>query len=347
MTKQQPLGPPALALFIGLVSGTLAYFINMPLPWMLGSMIGTTIAALFGVTIAAPMRLRPIVIPIIGVMIGSAITAEIWQQIGQWAGTLMILPIVLFASGGVSFLIYRKIGGYDSTTAFFSSMPGGLNEMLLMGGEAGGDERKIALAHAARILLVIFMVALFFGIFMGVRSGSNGAAWIAVTEPSLVDYALLIGCIIIGVPIGKRLNLPAAMMFGPMILSGLAHLFGWITIAPPTIFIIAAQVVMGAIIGCRFVGAKLRDIAHDLGLAAIASFLMLIVAGLLSLITAWSIGIPLSQTFLAFAPGGLTEMSLLTLAIGQDVAFVSIVHLIRITLVIGVAPAIFGVFSKR
>jgi uncharacterized membrane protein AbrB (regulator of aidB expression) len=52
-------------------------------------------------------------------------------------------------------------------------------------------------------------------------------------------------------------------------------------------------------------------------------------------------GIPLAQAFLAFSPGGLTEMSLLTLAMGQDVAYVSIMHIIRITMVIAVAPFAF------
>lgn len=347
MMRMQHLGPPALALLIGCISGTLAYLINMPLPWMLGAMIGVTVAALSGAPIQAPMPLRPIVIPIIGVMIGSSITPEIWEQISQWLGTLAVLPFVLIATAAISYTIYRRIGGYDKTTAFFSSMPGGLNEMLIMGGDAGGDERKIALAHAARVLLVIFMVALFFGFFLGVRSGANSAAWTALDEPSLRDYAILVACMVVGVPLGSRVGLPAPQVFGPMILSGIAHLAGWVTIAPPTVFIISAQVVMGTIIGCRFVGASLREIGHDLLLAVMATFVMLIAAGLFASATSWSVGMPLSQTFLAFAPGGLTEMSLLTLAIGQDVAFVSIIHLIRITLVIGIAPALFGVFAKR
>ena len=128
----QRLGPTLLALIIGLTSGTLAYLINMPLPWMLGSMLGVTVAAMSGAPIKAPARLRPIVIPIIGVMLGSSITAEVLSLLGQWAQTLLILPVVLIVSGGISFFVYRRFGGYDPTTAFYSSMPGGLNEMLLM-----------------------------------------------------------------------------------------------------------------------------------------------------------------------------------------------------------------------
>ena len=58
-------------------------------------------------------------------------------------------------------------------------------------------------------------------------------------------------------------------------------------------------------------------------------------------------GMPLAQAFLAYAPGGLTEMSLLTLAIGQDVTYVSVIHVIRITLVIAAAPLVFAMIRKR
>ena len=34
-------------------------------------------------------------------------------------------------------------------------MPGGLNDMTILGGAMGGEERSIALAHALRILTVV------------------------------------------------------------------------------------------------------------------------------------------------------------------------------------------------
>ena len=51
--------------------------------------------------------------------------------------------------------------------------------------------------------------------------------------------------------------------------------------------------------------------------------------------------------FLAFSQGGLAEMSLLALAMGQDVAYVSVLHVVRITLTIGGAGAVFGWFGPR
>jgi uncharacterized membrane protein AbrB (regulator of aidB expression) len=69
--------------------------------------------------------------------------------------------------------------------------------------------------------------------------------------------------------------------------------------------------------------------------------MLIIAVGFAEIITLQT-GMSLSQAFLAYSPGGLTEMSLLSLAMGQDVTYVSLVHLIRITLVIAIAPFVFG-----
>ena len=45
--------------------------------------------------------------------------------------------------------------------------------------------------------------------------------------------------------------------------------------------------------------------------------------------------------FLALAPGGLAEMSIIALSFGTAAAFVSTHHIVRIILLVVIAPAIF------
>jgi uncharacterized membrane protein AbrB (regulator of aidB expression) len=47
------------------------------------------------------------------------------------------------------------------------------------------------------------------------------------------------------------------------------------------------------------------------------------------------------QVLLAYAPGGLSEMSLVALATGAEVAFVALHHVVRIVMVILAAPLAF------
>lgn len=337
-----------LALGIGVLSGGIAFLIHLPLPWMLGPLIGVTIAALAGAPLHPPLPLRPIMIPVIGVMLGSSITPDVLSALGNWTMTVVLLIPFLISAATVSYLIYRRIGGYDPTTAFFSAMPGGLNDMLVMGAEAGGVERKIALAHALRIFCVIVFVVLFFGLVLGVTSGGGrGTDWVPLLAMSPFDLGILAACAALGVPLGTWARLPAAPVFGPMILSGIVHVTEIVTVAPPTIIVIMAQVVIGTIVGCRFVGALLRDVGRDMWLGLLSSLAMLGVAVVFALVVSRITGVPLSQSFLAYSPGGLAEMSLLALAMGQDVAYVSVMHVVRLMLVIGAASPLFRVVIGR
>ena len=330
-----------LALLIGLVCGILAASVGLPLPWMLGPMIGTTVAAVAGLPVRGPERLRPIVVPVIGVMLGSGLTAEMLSQAGRWAVTFALLPPFLIAAAAVSYTVYRRIGRYDPITAYFCAMPGGLNEMLIVGEEAGGDAKRIALAHASRILLVILFVVLFFGLVLGVQADGSGPGATPFGALSVSDVFWLTLSAVLGVPIARLLRLPAAPVLGPMLFSAAVHVGGLVHVPPPTLLVIGAQVVIGTIIGCRFVGATLGDIRRDLSLAGCASLAMIVVAILFAMLVARVTGADLRQAFLAYSPGGLTEMSLLALAMGKDAAYVSLVHIVRIAMVVFAAGPVF------
>lgn len=336
-----------LALAIGAISGALAAWFHLPLPWMMGSMIGTTVAALAGVKMRGPHELRPVVIPVLGVMLGSSITAEVFGALSQWGVTIAMLVPFLFMGAGAAYVIYRKIGGYDPVTAYFAAMPGGLAEMLVMGEQYGGNERRIALAHATRILISILFISLFFGFVMGVTTGGGGGNWTGLDALSLKDWVILALCAVLGAIIGKKINLPAAPVFGPLILSGIAHVTGLVTVAPPNVLVILAQIVMGTTIGSRFIGAKLRDIGKDLMLGTATTLSLLVV----SVLVAWAVhqmtGVAAAQAFLAYAPGGLSEMSLLALAMEQEVAYVSLTHVARIMMVVALAGLVFTKIFHR
>jgi len=331
-----------LALCIGIVAGYTAFRLKMPLPWMLGPMIANTIVAVSGGPITAPVRLRPFVIPVIGVMLGSTITAQIFTVIGDWFVTLLVMVPFLATAALGSYGVYRRIGGYDPVTAYFAAMPGGLVEMLQLGTAAGGIERRIALAHAARVLLVVSFVGLFYGLVLGAQSGAAGVkAWVGFGRLAISDWLVLAGCAALGVPVGQRLGLPAPNLLGPMLFSALAHLFHVVGVPPPSLMVIGSQIVLGTVIGCRFVGATAQEVARDLGLGVMSSLVMLVVAVGYTFLTSELTGTPMSQVFLAYSPGGLTEMSLLALALGQDVAYVSVMHILRILIVIVLAPFVF------
>jgi uncharacterized protein len=60
-----------------------------------------------------------------------------------------------------------------------------------------------------------------------------------------------------------------------------------------------------------------------------------------------ALDLPLPGLILALAPGGLAEMSLVALALQVEAAFVSTHHVIRIAMVVLVAPALYRTLPLR
>jgi hypothetical protein len=103
---------------------------------------------------------------------------------------------------------------------------------------------------------------------------------------------------------------------------------------------------MGTAIGCRFTGIPLRRVMDVLMTGAFSTLFMLVTAMVAAVVIERLTGLPFQALVLALAPGGLAEMSLISLTMGIDTAFVSTHHLVRICLLVVVAPMIFRMMIK-
>ena len=78
----------------------------------------------------------------------------------------------------------------------------------------------------------------------------------------------------------------------------------------------AAQVVVGAGIGCRFVGAAIDKLHKEMAASIGAAIIMIGCAVLFAKLSVAVTGLNLDATVLSYAPGGFAEMSLIGLALG-------------------------------
>ena len=151
-----------LSLGIGSAGGYLFYRWHMPLPWMLGSMIFVSTSALMGAPVRRYMPLRNVMIIVLGILVGSFFTAEVFRQLIAWSGAALIMLGYVAVTTLISLAVFRRIAFMDRTTAYFSSTPGGLGVMVIAGEQAGGDTQQMPIAHATRVFLVVLCVPLYF-----------------------------------------------------------------------------------------------------------------------------------------------------------------------------------------
>ncbi len=340
-----------LTMVLGTGGGALFAWLHLPLPWMLGAMSATTVAALSGIRLYMPFSLRMAMVAVLGVLLGSAFTPDILDQIGRWLPTALLLGLYIPLSLIVVYIYFRRLWGYDVPTAYFSASPGGLTAMILTGEAMGGDGRKIALVHATRILIVVLLIPVSFRLWGGFNV--QRAAFSLGHYPPVEDILLLLAAIPAGWGVAGFLRLPTPALLGPLIASIAIHISGLTAARPPFEIVAISQIVVGAGIGTRFSGSSLRHAGRTIVAATGSTVLMLALVALFASLgtNLFDLGAP--GLILSLAPGGLTEMSLIALAMGIDTAMVSTMHILRIFTVLFGAPVVFQAlrlkerFSRR
>jgi membrane AbrB-like protein len=345
--RRAALRPLALALVIGSAGGALAAWANLPLAWMIGAMLATTAASAGGLSIAMPVGLRSGFVVVLGIMLGSSFSPEILERLGDWALSLSMLLVYTAAGGGAGYLYFRRLVGYDRITAYFAAMPGGLTEMVLVGGAMGGDARTISMTHGARILLVVLALPFAFQLVLGYDPATKPAAGPTLAAAPVQDLVILAFCGIAGFLAARAMRLPAAPIVGPMVASAAVHLAGWTSAQPPVELVAVAQIVVGSAIGCRFAGVAFATIARAVLAAAGGTVVLVAVTLLIATALHAATGLPASALILAFSPGGLAEMSLIAIALSMDAAFVATHHIVRIFLIVVLAPLVFRLLGRR
>lgn len=126
-----------------------------------------------------------------------------------------------------------------------------------------------------------------------------------------------------------------------MLVSASAHLAGIVEARPPQTVVWAAQAVLGGGIGCRFVGVAVSQIVDVAKAASGSCLISLSMAAIAATLIHPVAKVTWPVLLLAYSPGGITEMTLLALALGQDAAFVATHHALRVILLCTMTPLLF------
>ncbi|MEX2693131.1 AbrB family transcriptional regulator [Rhizobium mongolense] len=345
--KPTILGKFLLTLAVGALGGGVLWYLHMPLAWLLGAMIACGIGALLRLPLALPAFARPPMTATIGAMLGTSFSPSVFEHVGLWIVSLCGLGVFIAVAGSVTYLYFRLIAGFDHATAYFSAMPGGLVEMVTLGAERGGDEKMIALIHAARIFLVVLCLPFLIQLVTGQAIARSGSNFIPVSTVQFEDLLWFLAAMALGVALGTVLRFPARYLLGPMAVSASLHYFGLTDFQLPSPALGAAQVIIGATVGCRFVNTPSRMILGVIGLSIGSTLLLLCTSLTFALMISMWTGDRLVGLVLAYSPGGVAEMSLIALSLGIEVPFVVLHHIVRVLLVVAGSTAVFRFTKNR
>ncbi|MDP2698430.1 AbrB family transcriptional regulator [Thalassospira sp.] len=333
------------ALGIGLIGGAIAHSIDMPLAWMMGPMLATFIASLLRVKMGIPMRVRSVILGVIGIFLGASFTPETLDQASRWPLSMIAVLIYVPVITLIVTWFYTKIAKLDPATALFSATPGGLTPMVVLGAAAGGNEQEIALTQGLRVLLLVMSAPLIALLVTGVVATGHGDD--AALSMDLTGGAITVALALVTVWLFRRIGVPAAEMTGAMMASMVLHVSGLVEGNLPGWLLAGSLWILGSAIGSRFAGIKLAFLIRLGGYAVLATAVVLAFTGLVSWGVSQALDLDFIAVLLAFAPGGVAEMSLIALALNVEPSFVAFHHIIRIFEIVLLAPIMAKWMQKR
>jgi membrane AbrB-like protein len=325
---------------IGVLGGWVAWWLGLPLPWMLGPLILVMILAIKGVSVHVNKQANRFFLGLLGFWLGTGFEAGLLKELATWYPSVLLMLLSVALTLVINTLVFKKLAGLDIITSVFSSLPGTMNAVVIQGDKLGGDARWIAIAQAVRIALVVISTSMIF-YFMPGQALENPSI-----ELGKLTHLAWLALIPIGWWLAKQLRFPMAEFLGPMLISATLSLT-IIDIQLPSWVMIITFVVLGSSIGSRFSGTCVTQLLKVSRYAVLATFLGMLIAGLFAFLTWKLTSIPLSHAFLALVPGGVGEMALIATAAGINPIYVVYIHLTRLFVLILSAPLLSHLLTRH
>ena len=322
------LAETAETLIIALAGGAAFTLVGFPAGLICGSVLAVAAAALLRRPVKVPAPLARVCFTVIGIQLGVVITPETIKSFAAWPASIMLVMVASLVMMAVTATYLHRVHNWDRLSALLGASPGSMTQVIALSTELRANLPAIAIVQTLRILLLTTGIpgglALFGLVAPSIPVMRGPAGGSSVTEIAIV--LVVSGAAAFAL---WRLRFPAGLLFGAMAGSGVLHGTGLVHAVLPWWVGSAAILVLGALVGSRFANTTFRMIAGYLG-AAFGSFAVsLSVAAVFALIVAYFFSFPIANVMVAFSPGALDTMMVLSLALHLDPVYVGAHHIAR------------------
>jgi uncharacterized protein len=276
-----------------------------------------------------------------GVTLGAYVQSSTFTELGaRWAPVAVVSFATLVVSVSVGLAVAR-VSDIDRTTGALGMVAGGASGIVAMTRDLGGDDRLVAFMQYLRVLLIVLATPLLVAVFVPGGGSAEDPLGDGPLLGGAVDWALTAVVAVAGAVAGQRLRLPAGVLLGPLLLAAVLAVTDLPQpFAVPPLGREVAFALIGLQVGLRFEPDTLRRIRR-LALPVVGAIVVLVVVsfGLALLLSEWT-GVPLLDSYLATTPGGLYAVLAIAFGSGADTTFVLAVQVLRLFVMVLVAPAV-------
>lgn len=318
------------------------------LPFMFGPIIASVICVrVFRLEIEWPFWLSQIGLVLLGVQIGSTFTKNVILDIKDDWLTIILITVMLLALALVIAFFFKKIAKVNTETAILSVIPGALSQMLIMAEEnKRANIMVVSLTQTSRIIFVVILVPFISYFFRDNGSPEKATTKVLTDAVSIPQILLLALAVFIVYIIMSKINFPTKQLLAPIIVLISWNLITGVTFTLDNYIIASAQVIYMIRIGLQI--AKLLDQMKGRIAVAIAfqNVLLILLAFIMVLLISMVSNHSVNELFLGAAPGGMSQIVLVAIETGADVALISSYHIFRIFFILFLIAPLLGHLLK-
>ncbi len=333
-----------IVIIISIPSAIIADFLNIPLAWMIGPMVATSIGSLNGLQLIMPKLALSSILIILGLHIGNYIDQNLLNQMFNWVWTTIIMFFYIIVSILIVSKYLQKFSGYKQKTSIFSAAPGALGPLMILAEYEKSDLSQVATAHLIRLIIIITV----FPLIIVNLSPSE------ILEIEKFDYRsqnhweliLLIIASLIFIFFFDKAKVPAALLSGSLVASGVLQIFDIASYKLPDASINFCLLILGASVGCRFANKTFKEVANNSFHGLVATILLVLLGLIAAYIATFFVENNLLSLILSFCPGGIYEVAVISIAFDLEPDFVAFHHIIRLLFILFIVPVILRLIEK-
>ena len=334
-----------IVIFISIPSAIIAEYFNVPLAWMLGPMLAISIAALSGIKVKMPKLALNLILIILGLHIGNYIDQNLINQMKDWFWTSAIMFAYILISIFIVSKYLQKYSDYKNKTSIFSAAPGALGPLLILAEYEKSDLSQVATSHLIRLIIIITVFP-FFVVNFSENEAMEVAKFDYLNQNHLNLLILLISSILL-ILIFDKIGIPAALLSGTLVASGILQISEIASYKLPEQSIDYCLLILGASVGCRFADKSVNEVAKNTFHSFIATLLLVVLGVIAALIAGYFVDTDFLTLLLSFCPGGIYEVAVIAIAFDLDPNFVAFHHIIRLLMILFTVPLILKIVDKK
>ena len=333
-----------LLVTISIPSAIIADYFNIPLAWMLGPMIAISIAALLGIKVMMPKITLSVVLIILGLYIGNYIDQNLINQMIEWIWTTIIMFFYILISIFIVSKYLQKFSNYNLKTSIFSAAPGALGPLMILAEYEKSDLSQIATSHLIRLIIIITVFP--FVIVNFANTGAIDLESFNYLEQNHFNLLILFLSSIILILIFDKIKIPAALLSGTLIASGILQITEIASYKMPEFSINFCLLILGASVGCRFAEKTIKEVINNTFHSFVATILLVLLGLLAAYCATFFVDNNFLTLILSFCPGGIYEVAVIAIAFELEPDFVAFHHIIRLLFILFMVPVILKIGNK-